>query len=314
VIRKKIENIDKFSKQPRDLPFNEERKLTPKDIRLLSVSSDRKKTLEILSKFKICIPSFQEIYGKWSELEKLNNSEIMNHLSDLCREGYKCGRVLFYDWSFIEIGDFYPFKFTQAIKHIQYGRIPHVAIIVKNALNQPSRSHVNGATGTHALHPVKFPIYGAFGNFVELDILPLIPSNVSEEHRKSLQEHFLGTFIRLASEEHPNIVLEWKHLSTFFFGHKGVVANDLAKIDLNSKQTQLCSSYVALVFLKAVSEVNIQLLALGYTEKIKHPFGEHEIIDRVDIPRLLYHWKKLKIMRVVPVDVFASKVFTTPNL
>jgi hypothetical protein len=313
-IQKKMESVDKFLKQSVDSSFSEDSKLTPKDVRLLMVASARKKTLKVLNNFQISYPYSRKLYEQWSELEKLNDSGAAKHLRDLCMEGYTCGRVFFYDWSFIEIRDFHPFSFTEAIKHVLYSRIPHVAIVVKDSQNQTSLSHVNGATGTHAIHPIRFPILGALGNFVELDILPLMPSSVSLKHRNILQKHFSDTFIKLASEEHPNIVLEWKHLLTFFFGHKSLIANDLSKVNLSPKQSQLCSSYVGSIFLKAIHEVNLKLIVLGYTEKIRHPFGEHEIIDRVDIPRLLYHWKRLKVIKAVPVDVFVSKIFTTPIL
>jgi hypothetical protein len=313
-IHKKIEAIDKFSQQSIDSPFNDDDKLTPKDLRLLTVASARAKTLEILNRFQITYPYSKTLYEQWSGLNKINNSKTVKHLKDLCMKGYTCGRVFFYDWSFIEIRDFRSFSFKEIIKHVLYGRIPHVAIVVKDSQNQTSLSHVNGATGTHALHPIRFPVLGALGNFAELDILPLLPPEVSLEHKKFLQKYFSEAFIRLASEEHPNIVLEWKHLLTFFCGHKSLAAHNLSEIELISKQSQLCSSYVGIIFLKAVHEINLQLEILGYKKKVQHPFGNHEIIDRVDIPRLLYHWKQLKIIKAVPVDIFVSKVFTTPTL
>lgn len=313
-IQKKLESIDEFFRESVDAPFSEECKLNPKDIRILTVASARKKLLEALNHFQISCPSSEELYERWSELQKLNDSKTMQHLRDLCMEGYKCGRVFFYDWSFREIRDFNPFSYLYAIEHILYSRIPHVAIVVKNSQNQTSLSHVNGATGTHALHPIKFPILGALGNFLELDILPLLPSNVSFEHRTILQSYFSEAFLRLASEEHPDVVLKWKLLLTFFCGHKSLITHDLSEVNLSPGQSQMCSSYVGVIFLKAVQEVNLQLSILGYKEKIKHPFGEHEIIDRVDILRLLYHWKRLNIIKVVPVDVFVSKVFATPTL
>lgn len=313
-IQKKMESIKKFSKESIDASFSEDSKLTPKDIRLLVVASARKKMLKALNHFQISCPYSKELYDQWSELQELNDSETAQHLRDLCMEGYKCGRVFFYDWSFSQIRDFIPFGFMEAVKHVFYSRIPHVAIVVNDSNNQASLSHVNGATGTHAIHPIRFSMLGALGNFVELDILPLIPSNVSLKHRTMLQKYFSDVFIRLASDKHPNIVIEWKLLLTFIFGHKSLFAHDLSEVNLNPNQSQLCSSYVGIIFLKAIHEVNQQLSILGYKEKIKHPFGEHEIIDRVDILRLLYHWKQLKIMKVVPVDVFVSKVFTTSTL
>ncbi len=93
-----------------------------------------------------------------------------------------------------------------------------------------------------------------------------------------------------------------------------MATHDLSEINLDVGQTQLCASYVGIIFLKAIHEVNLKLLALGYEEKIEHPFGEHEILDRVDIPRLLYHWKRLKVIKVVPINVFISKVFKTSTL
>lgn len=314
-IRRKIEAIDEFSRQSIDSPFNEENKLTPGDLRFLSVASVRTKTLEILNDFQIPLLHSERLYEQWNGLSEINNSKTVKLLKDLCFEGYKSGRVFFYDWSFIEIRDFRPFAIPEIIKHIYYGRIPHASIVVKNSDDQPSLSHVNGATGTHALHPIRFPALGALGNFVELDISPLLPLEVhSEEHKTILQQHFSERFIALASEEHSNIVLKAKHLLTFFCGHKSLASHNLSEIEFTSNQTHRCASYVGSIFLKAIYETNLQLEALGYKEKIPHPFGTHEIIDRVDIPRLLYHWKRLKIMKVVPIDLFVSKVFITSEL
>lgn len=297
-----------------DVSAGLDNKLTPQDVRLLMVASARKKTLETLNHFQIRYPHSTKLYDQWKKLEALYDSETCRHLQKLCMKGYVEGHIFFYDWSFNTIRDFFPLGFQAFIKHILYSRITHVAIVVKNFQNRVSLSHVNGATNNHALHPVQFPLLSPFGNFGELDISPLIPPDISLEHRLFLQKFFLDTFTKLASEEHPNIILEWKLLLTLFFGHKSLSAHDLSEVNLTDKQTQMCSSYIGVVFLKTIEEVNRQISALGYKEQIKHPFGNHEIIDRVDILRLLFHWKQLKIFKAVPHHPLISKIFTTSTL
>lgn len=292
--------------------FSDADKLNPKDVRLLMVASDRKKFLQTLKTSHIYFPHLEELLTKWMLLEELNVGSTTQYLREVCLKMHSCGRVFFYDWSFIEIRDLFSFGLKDAFKHVLYSRIPHVAIVVQDSKDQLFFSHVNAATGGHALHPnpMKYPLLGALGNFVDLDILPLIPSVVSQEHRDELQHCFSKAFVKYASEEHPNITLKWKMMLTFFLGHMGVKSHDFSEINLSAKQSQMCSSYVFLIFLKAIDETNLELEKMGYKVKIKYPIGRHEIIDRVDILRLLYHWKRLKVMKVVSNPTI-SKFFTT---
>lgn len=311
-LQTKMLNISKSLNEPIDAPFNSDYKLIPKDLRLLTVAEPRRKLLMILNKNGINIYSAEQLYAKWEVLENLNSSEVMDNIRNRCENGYKEGQIYFYDWNFIEIRDFYPLDLMWAAKHILYSRIPHLGIIIKDDQNKPKLSHVNGAMGTHGIHPIRFPTLGALGNFGELDISPLIPANVISDHKNQLKKCFSEAFIKFASEMHPEVKLEWK--PTCFLGHKGLSTQDLSKVDFSSEESQFCSSYVGVVFLKAVNEVNNQLSILGYQEKIPHPFGEHEIANRVDTLRLIYHWKQLKVLNVVPLDAFVDKVFAVPTL
>lgn len=312
ILQTKIVNISKSLNEPIDSPFNSDHKLTPKDIRLLTVAEARRKLLMKLSENGINYYSSEKLKAEWQVLENLNNSDAMEEIRNRCEKGYKAGQIYFYDWNFIEIRDFYPLNLVWAAKHILYSRIPHLGIIIKDDQNKPQLSHVNGAMGTHGIHPIRFPILGALGNFGELDISPLIPSTVISDHHTQIKKCFSDAFIKFASELHPEIKIEWK--PTCFLGHKGLSAQDLSKVDFNPDESQFCSSYVGVIFLKAVNEVNSQLSILGYQEKIPHPFGEHEIVNRIDTLRLIYHWKQLKVLKVVPLDAFVDKVFAAPTL
>jgi hypothetical protein len=310
--RKKMEDLDRYLRGAMEEPAN---KLTSKDIRLLAVASVRTKLIRTLND---SLPELdlQGVCDQWKELSQINESEAAQRLRDSCMKCFAPGRVMFYDGSLNDVRDWHPFDLMSSIKHVLYGRIIHMAIVVENPEGEVSMSHVNGATNTHALHPVRFPMpmLGPISNLVELDISPLIPSNVSPMDRLDLQRHFSDKFIRLASEEHRNVILDWKLWTTFFLGHKSLFAQDPSQIDLDVKQSQLCASYIGVIFLKAIHQVNQKLSDLGYEKKIENPFGEHEIIDRVDILRLLYHWKKLKVMKAAPIDALAAKFFTSPSL
>lgn len=312
ILQVKMFNIAKILNKPIDAPLNPDHKLTPKDLRLLTVAETRRKLIMLLNKNGINCYLSDELHTKWKMLEILNNSEVMDDIRERCHYGYKAGRVYFYDWSFIEIKDFYQLDLTWAAKHVLYSRIPHLGIIIKDEENKPKLSHVNGAMGKHGIHPIRFPILGALGNFGELDISSLIPADVKSEDQMLLKKCFSNAFIKFASELHPEVKLEWK--PTCLLGHKGLSGQDLSEVDFSAEESQFCSSYVGVVFLKAVNEVNKQLLILGYQEKIPHPFGEHEITNRVDTLRLIYHWKQLKVLKVVPIDKFVNKVFAAPIL
>lgn len=155
------------------------------------------------------------------------------------------------------------------------------------------------------------PLIAATGNFVELDIRPLLPPSIPNDRQAAMQKCFSDAFIRIASEQHPEVKLEWKLALTFFFGHKSLFSQNLDEADFKADETQLCSSYVAMVFLKAINELNRNL---EEHQKIGHPFGEHEIINRIDILRLLHHWKRLNVMRVVPIDPIVAKIIEAPAL
>lgn len=311
-LQNKVLEISKSLNEPINTHFSSAHKLTPKDLRFLTVAETRRKLLTILNENGIGCYSAKKLHAEWTVLENLNRSEVMDNIRNRCENGYKAGQIYFYDWNFIEIRDFYPLDLMWAAKHILYSRIPHLGIIIKDDQNKPKLSHVNAGMGTHGSHPIRFPMLGALGNFGELDISPLIPANVISDHRTQLKKCFSDAFVKFASEMHPEVKLEWK--PTCFLGHKGLSAQELSKVDFSSKESQFCSSYVGVIFLKAVNEVNNQLSVLGYEEKIPHPFGKHEIVNRVDTLRLIYHWKQLKVLNVVTLDAFVDKVFAAPTL
>ena len=278
-IQTKLKKINDLIEESSDIPLKEDDKLTSKDIHFLLIATHMKRTLEALSHFQIPCPHYQEIYNQWKELKQLRDGMVFQHLNNLCFSGHASGQIAFFDFSSRDLVRSRPLSAEQAIKHVFGDRLIHTALIVKNS--EICISHMGGQVGHHAIHQFKIPIIGAFSNIVELDISPLIPNNVSQENKVLLQKHFLDTFIRFASIEHPEVRFEGfrRNLITFFLGHKSLKSHDLSEVDLSSKQSHICSSYVGIIFLKAVHEVNLQLATLGYTEKIQHPFGRHEILD-----------------------------------
>lgn len=93
----------------------------------------------------------------------------------------------------------------------------------------------------------------------------------------------------------------WReHLKVGLIGHKDWSRHQLADVTFKPGQPELCSSYVAKVFLQAVHDTNLKMKELGYQETIAHPFGEHEIVEHMDPVRVLYFWKRHNICRLVP--------------
>lgn len=315
-LQTKMANIERASTESIESPFSAVYKLTPQDTRLLVVAADRNKLLLVLQRLQISFPNDEKLRTRWKKLQDLNESATAQHLRDLCKEGYQSGRICFYDWTINQVKDFQPFNIFFIFKHVLFGRMTHATLVVKDSANRASLSHVNSATQSHAIHYVGLPILGTLSYFSELDISSLLSTNISSDHQKFLQKHFTENFIKIASEEHSNIHFRWIWIVIFtsLFGHKSFFRHDLSKLNLTANQKQLCSSYIATVFLMALREVNTQLSILGYHEKIQDPFGEHEIINRIDIPRLLYHFKRLKVLKPVPIHPFISKVFVTQQL
>lgn len=311
-LKTKMLAITKSLEEPIEAPFKTELKLTPQDLRLLTVAVKKRKLLSIFMEKGISCYFREFLFNAWGELENLCKSDVFDEISNRCERGYKPGLIYFYDWHFVEITDFYPLDLSWTIRHVLRSRIPHVGIIIEDDQRKPQFSHVNGAMGAHGIHPINFPILGAFGNFGELDITSLIPQTVSENHHSQIKKCFSKAFIKFASELHPEVKLEWN--LTSILGHKRIATQSLSEVDLSAEESQSCSSYVGVIFLKAVNEVNKQLVELGYQEQIPHPFGEHEIVNRVDTLQLIYHWKQLKVLKVVALDAFVNKVFAAPLL
>ena len=310
----KLKKINVLIEESSDISFKEDDKLTSKDVHFLLIATLMKKILDSLDHFQIPCSHYQELYNQWNQLKQLRDGRVFQHLNKLCFSGHTSGQIAFFDWNSRDLIRSRPISAEQAIKHVFGDRLIHASLIVKNS--EVCLSHLGSQKGCHAIQPIKFPIIGAFCNIVELEISPLIPKNVSQENKVILQKHFLDTFIRFASTEHPEVRFEGfrRNLITFFLGHKSLKSHDLSEVDLSSKQSHICSSYVGIIFLKAVHEVNLRLATLGYKEKIQHPFGQHEILNRVDNLRLLCHWKRLRVMKVVPIDPFVAKVVVTAPL
>lgn len=298
-------------------PFDEDKQLTTEDIHFLVVSSNMKEMLNALIGFELMEDNIQ-LKEAWESLEKAYNSPTIQYIKELNTKSFsQAGRVIFYDWGCREMRRSQAFNLKDAVQHIFADRLVHVGITVVDAKNQAALSHLGFHSGKHAIHSIPNPLIGLFCSFGELNILPLLPKSVSEEDRESLQTFFASAFLEIASEEHPELLFEKRfglNLHRVFFGHKGFGKQSLSQIDFNPEQSEVCSGYVALAFLKTIQKVNLELERLGYEEKIAHPFGEHEIIHRVDILRILYLWKSLNIIKIDPVDPFISKVFKTPVL
>lgn len=313
---KKIDKIqDCLNLHMDETSFPEEFKIRPKDLRLLAIASREKLALEKLRKVQISFPLAEELYSKVSKLKNAHESPTIEHLKRLCSHLCIEGRVpILNRLSLFEMRDL-PFDFEQSMLHLGVGKLVHTGIFV-NQSEGMSISHVNMESGGHDIETLIHPLFYGFANILELDISPLLPQSVSVEHRKQLQETFSRAFKRLASEEHKDIPLARtaRYLLMFFLGHKSPFSHDLSTVKLTPQHPELCSSYVGIVFLMAIKEVNVQLLELGYKEIIPHPFGDHEVVDRVDMLRLLYHWKRLKVCKIVPPDPVIAKVMSLPIL
>ncbi len=147
-----------------------------------------------------------------------------------------------------------------------------------------------------------------------MDIKPLIPPHLPETLKQTLSEVFDAEFKRVALEEHPELPLadNKEYLSMLMFGHKMFKSQRLEDVKFPSPNTPTsCSTYVAITFLKAIQKMNQHLEEQGLEERISHPFGEHENLMNMDILRLLYLWKEIKVLKPSPINKTLEKVFSS---
>lgn len=316
-LQKKIEVLDHYITHENEQgSLDPEFKLTGKDYRILFLVSQRKKMLEALKQTGVNFASFQIIQTRLEKLDAINNSPVIRHLHRLCEQNCKSPQIFICDrFNSYEIRD-KEFGFEASLKVLIEGRFSHVGIIVKDANGKMCISHVNAETNNHAVKVIQNPLFFAFSNMLELDISPLIPKQVAPEHTSILKDTFIRSFEQLSLEVHKDVPLSgnWRKLVTFLLGHKSFFSHSLEEVKFVPDHPQVCSSYVGIIFLQALHKVNLKLKELGYKEQIEDPFGTHEILDRVDVLRLIHLFEINKISRISPIHPTIAKVAAVPKL
>jgi hypothetical protein len=308
----RIERLSKLNIDDEIESIEENEKLNVKDVCILAAASTMKSLAESLHKNGI---TGMEIFiSKWSKIEMISESQFFNELKKICSKSHPTGTIFLGDRNTVDISTGRQSSCTEIFRQIFMGRICHIGIFVQPEEKGLHLSHVNGITNNHAITPVRFPLNIPFSYTLELDISSLIPKEVLREHHQILSKSFLSSFQKFAEEFHPELPLaETKtHMNMLIFGHKKIYAETLEKVQLPSKDTPImCSSYVGIIFLKAIHEVNIAIKKLNYLTEISHPFGEHENLMNLDILRLVYLWNQLKIIREPKVHPTISKVMSS---
>lgn len=308
----KIERLSKLNINDEIEPIEEHEKLDRKDALLLHSASAMKSLAESL--YQNGINGMKILVSKWSKIEMINESNFFNELKKLCVKSCAPGNIFLGDRYTVDVLTGRQSDVIDVLQQIFMGRICHVGIFVQPEEKGLNISHVNGITNNHAIKPIRFPFNIPFSYTLELDISSLIPKEVSQEHYPVLTKSFSKAFQKFAEELHPELPLAdtKAHLNMFIFGHKKIFGECLEKVRLPSKGTPtMCSSYVGIIFLKAIHEVNLTLKNLNYKNEIPHPFGEHENLMNLDILRLVYLWNQLKIIREPQVHPTISKVMTS---
>jgi len=196
------------------------------------------------------------------------------------------------------------------VKGVYMGKLSHIGVLVKQD-NQLMLSHVNSLTNSHGVTPFRNSFLIPYYTTLNLNISALLPTSVSnEEDREILNNTFLEAFDRFSSEAHPELPIDTGYIRLFLLGHQTPSSQPLANVNLPPENTPInCSSYVGIIFLKAIQAVNKRLEELNYSERIPHPFGEHENLKNLDILRLLYLWKNLDVIEEPSLHPTVSKVF-----
>ncbi len=290
-------------------PLSEEEKLTVYDINVLINVASLKPLLENLKNNRI--KGTEEICSNFVQLEMLMKTPFFEDLKKLCLQSRPAGTIFLGDRRTFQALNGSSFDCVTAMQQLFMGRICHIGIFVNPEEKGLHLSHVNRMTKTHAVLPIKNPITLPFAYALTLDIRPLIPSHLTERKQNELIEIFFQEFHTLAQEEHPELPLaETKqHLKMLLFGHKSFYAQKLAEVTYPSKgSATMCSTYVGITFLKAVQKMNLVLEEQGFQERIPHPFGERENLMNMDILRLIYLLKELKLVKPSPISETLAKV------
>lgn len=265
------------------------------------------------------ISSSEELLTRWEFLARMDESPVFVALKQLAtQEALRPGTVYLgnrHVSPFFSFPNGYPARLSaiHATHHLFMGLFSHLAIVVKKE-GHLCLSGMNGSTQCHAVSPTRHPLTYLFHYPLELDISPLLPDSLRPESG-IYTTLFAQAFHGIASEEHPEISLAgfWRGFQMVLFGHKQLTRQPLSQVELPKAGVDtMCSSYVAIVFLKALEAVNEHLKKEGVAERIAHPFGLHENLMHLDTLRLLYLWKELKLLKQPDLDGSLGKVIALP--
>lgn len=302
----KIKDINEFS------ALTSDQKLTISDVNLLIGITSFKEFLQKLKSNGVIVNN--DLVSRVSQLEEVAAHPFFDQLKQLCLESRKAGMIFLGDYHTFEALNGNSFDSTTIVQRLFMGRICHIGIYVQPEGKPLHLSHVGRFPNLgHAIIPIKSPLTLPFSNPIALNIRSLIPTTLPEEQREAIVHAFNAEFQRLAMEEHPEFPLAEadRHLLMLIQGHKARVPKPLDKVEFPSKNTPLmCSAYVGFIFLKALQKLNKILERQGLQERIAHPFGEDENLMNMDILRLLYLWKRVKVIDLVPVDKRIVRLFS----
>lgn len=311
VIDQKLDRIQSVMYDPaKASEFPVESKITPTEYGLLCNAEKIAQLLQSFSDAGLTFTDMVPFVGVWSQLARLYDSPVIHLLKGLAYRHFAEGDILLVDRLIKRELSHSQFKPLDIAKHIVGGKLTHAAIYVRNQSGTPCLSHVNIETHHHSLKEIYDPLLFQFYPSLKLNITTLIPECVSVSDKLLIQEHFRLKFAELARIEHPEIPLAQvpTYCKVVFCGHGGLSKNRVNDPDFDTVEGELCSSYVAKIFLKALVEVNGLMTELGYKEKVSCPVGEYEILERIDILQLLYHWNRHNIATSSPVDPIIEKV------
>lgn len=305
----KIKSIDEMS------PLQEKDKLSLADINAVIGIGIAISLLEKLNSNQV--DGLDDINSKLKELQALIRHPFFEELKRLCFESRSAGTIFLGDRCTLQTFNGKDVDCIGTLQQLFMGRICHIGIFVNPSRKGLHLSHVNRITKNHAVTPIKDPLPLLFSYALSLDVRPLIPSSLSGAQKRELADVFSIEFQRLAEEEHSEFPLaETKqHVKMLLMGHKMIFAQNLTQVQYPSKNTpMMCSSYVGIIFLKSVQKMNVVLEQQGLKERIFHPFGQHENLMTMDILRLIYLWKQLKVIQPSPINEKLAKVISSTNV
>ena len=309
----KLKKLGQLEDLEQSAPLPEKEKLSLEDINAL-IGIDLAKSL--LKKIKGDLNGVDSILSKLSELERLLSYPFFDKLKRLCLESRPSGTFFLADKRTIQLLNGYDFDCAGIIHQLVFGRLCHIGIFVNPEGKGLHLSHVNRITKNHAVVPIRNPLVLPFSYSLRLDISPLIPASLSAEKKEELAGIFLAAFQQLASVLHPELPLAGakSHVKLAIMGHKTIFSQQLAQVEFPPANTPtMCSTYVGIVFLKAVQKMNQVLESQGILERIPHPFGEHENLMNLDILRFVYLLKSLGVAKMMPADEKLSKFFSSSS-